>query len=103
MKCAAVIVLASIAFVSQALAVLRPLFPAKTSPPFNSEVIVIGNNAIQHPAKQRCGTAPRYTTGSSKRQAIYSHYENISHLHALNDLGDGNRRGGNGAGGSRET
>ncbi|PYL03934.1 MAG: hypothetical protein DME31_05045 [Verrucomicrobia bacterium] len=59
MRCAAVIVLVSIALVSQAFAVLRPLFPAKTPPPFNSEVIVIGNDSIQHPAKQAPATAPR--------------------------------------------
>ncbi len=35
MKYAAAITIVSIAFVSQAFAVLRPLFPAKTVPPFN--------------------------------------------------------------------
>jgi hypothetical protein len=43
MRCAAVIIVASIAFASQALAVLRPLFPAKASPPFGAEAIVVGN------------------------------------------------------------
>jgi len=41
MKCAVVSALISLAFVSQALAVLRPLFPAKPAPPFNGEVIII--------------------------------------------------------------
>ena len=41
MKCAVVSALISVAFVSQALAVLRPLFPAKPAPPFNGEVIII--------------------------------------------------------------
>jgi len=59
MKCAAAIVFVSIAFVSQGFAVLRPLFPAKTSPTFNGEVIVIGNDAIQHPANKAPATAPR--------------------------------------------
>jgi hypothetical protein len=59
MKCAAVIVLVCIAFVSQAFAVLRPLFPAKAAPPFNSEVIVIGNDSIPHPAKKAPATAPK--------------------------------------------
>ena len=59
MKCAAVIAIVSIAFVSQGFAVLRPLFPAKASPPFNSEVIVIGNESVQHPAKKALATAPR--------------------------------------------
>jgi len=59
MKCAAVIVLGSIALVSQAFAVLRPLFPAKTSPPFSGEVIVIGNNSIPHPANKTPATVPQ--------------------------------------------
>jgi len=59
MKCAAAIVFVSIAFVSQGFAVLRPLFPAKTSPPFNGELIVIGNDSIQHPANKAPATVPR--------------------------------------------
>jgi hypothetical protein len=59
MKCAAAIIVVSIAFVSQGFAVLRPLFPAKTSPPFNGEVIVIGNDSIQHPANKAPATVPR--------------------------------------------
>jgi hypothetical protein len=59
MKCTAVIVIVSIALVSQAFAVLRPLFPAKASPPFNGELSVIGNDSIQHPAKQAPAKAPR--------------------------------------------
>jgi len=59
MKCAAVIMIVSIAFVSRGFAVLRPLFPAKASPPFNGEVIVIGNGSIQHPATEVPAPAPR--------------------------------------------
>jgi hypothetical protein len=59
MKSAAVIAIVSVAFVSQGFAVLRPLFPAKVPPPFNGEVIVIGNDSIQHPAKKAPATAPR--------------------------------------------
>jgi hypothetical protein len=55
MKCAAAITLVSIALVSQAVAVLRPLFPAKSSPPFNSEAMMIGDNWIQ----KAPATAPR--------------------------------------------
>jgi hypothetical protein len=40
MKCAAAIIFVCIAFVSQALAVLRPLFPVKAGPPFNKNVLV---------------------------------------------------------------
>ena len=45
MKCAVVSALISIAFVSQAFAVLRPLFPAKPAPPFNGEVIIIEDDS----------------------------------------------------------
>ena len=46
MKCAVVSALISLAFVSQAFAVLRPLFPAKPAPPFNGEVIIIGGDSV---------------------------------------------------------
>ena len=52
MKCQAVAILISLAFVSQAFAVLRPLFPVKPSAPFNGEVIVIGNELVLRPAKK---------------------------------------------------
>ena len=41
MKCAVVATLISLAFVSQAFAVLRPLFPIKPAAPSNGELIVI--------------------------------------------------------------
>jgi hypothetical protein len=59
MRCAAAIVVVSVVFVSQGFAVLRPLFPAKAAPPFNGELIVIGNDAIQHPANKATATAPK--------------------------------------------
>ena len=59
MKCAAAIAIISIAFVSQAFAVLRPLFPAKAAPPFNGELIVIRNDSIQHSANKMPAIAPR--------------------------------------------
>ena len=59
MKCAAAITIVCIAFVSQALALLRPLFPAKSDPPFNSETITTKNDSIQQSAKQRSGTTAR--------------------------------------------
>jgi hypothetical protein len=46
MNCAVVFSLISFAFVSQAFAVLRPLFPAKPVPPFDGEVIIIGDNLV---------------------------------------------------------
>jgi hypothetical protein len=57
MKCAPVIVLVSIAFVSQAFGVLRPLFPAKSSPPFNGGAMTIGDHWIGHSSKSAPGTA----------------------------------------------
>lgn len=44
MKCAAVFIFVSFALASQALAVLRPLFPAKPSPPYNGEMVIIGDD-----------------------------------------------------------
>ena len=52
MKCAVVSTLIALAFVSQASAVLRPLFPIKPSAPFNGELIVIGDELVLRPAKK---------------------------------------------------
>jgi hypothetical protein len=49
----------SIVFASQAFAVLRPLFPAKATPPFGTEAIVTGKGLIQQAAKQAAATAPK--------------------------------------------
>ena len=46
MKCAVMSTLISLTFVSQAFAVLRPLFPVKPGVPFNGEVIVIGDDFV---------------------------------------------------------
>jgi hypothetical protein len=52
MKCAVVATLISLVFVSQAFAVLRPLFPVKPSAPFNGDVIVIGDDLVLRSAKK---------------------------------------------------
>ena len=52
MKCAVVSTLISLAFVSQAFAVLRPLFPIKPAAPFNGELIVIGDDFVLRSAKK---------------------------------------------------
>jgi hypothetical protein len=52
MKCAVVSTLISLAFVSQAFAVLRPLFPAKPAAPFNGELIIIGDELVLGSAKK---------------------------------------------------
>ena len=54
MKCAVVSTLISLAFVSQASAVLRPLFPIKPAAPFNGELIVIGDDLVLRSAKKPC-------------------------------------------------
>ena len=59
MKCAAMSVIVSIAFVSQTFAVLRPLFPAKPAPPFGGDVITIGADSIRYSAGEAPTTAPR--------------------------------------------
>ena len=59
MRYAAVIMVVSIAFASQTFAVLRPLVPAKTSPPFGTEAIANGKGAIQHSVKQAPATAQK--------------------------------------------
>ena len=46
MKCAVVSTLISLAFVSQAFAVLRPLFPAKPAPPCSDAVIGIEDDLL---------------------------------------------------------
>jgi hypothetical protein len=45
MKAAAFSALIATAFVTQAAAVLRPVFPAKPTPPFSGEIIVLGDDS----------------------------------------------------------
>ena len=52
MKCAVMATIISLAFVSQALAVLRPLFPIKPAAPFNGELIVIGDDLVLRSTKK---------------------------------------------------
>jgi hypothetical protein len=51
-KCAVAFTLISLVFVSQASAVLRPLFPIKPSAPFNGELIVIGDDFVLRSTKK---------------------------------------------------
>jgi hypothetical protein len=51
-KCATVAAFISLGFVSQASAVLRPLFPFKPAPPTNGELVVIGDELILRSAKK---------------------------------------------------
>jgi hypothetical protein len=52
MKCAVVSAFVSLMFVSQAFAVLRPLFPIKPAAPFNGELIVIGDDFVLRSTKK---------------------------------------------------
>jgi hypothetical protein len=52
MKCAVVSAFVSLAFVSQAFAVLRPLFPVKPAAPVNGELIAIGDDLVLRSAKK---------------------------------------------------
>ena len=54
LKCVVVSAFVSLAFVSQASAVLRPLFPIKPAAPFNGEVIIIGDELVLPSAKSLC-------------------------------------------------
>jgi len=45
-------ILIALAFVSQASAVLRPLFPIKPSAPLNGELIVIGDDFVLRSTKK---------------------------------------------------
>ena len=49
--CAVVSGLVSLAFVSQAFAVLRPPFPAKPAAPFEGELIIVGEELVPQSAK----------------------------------------------------
>jgi hypothetical protein len=51
-KCAIASTLISLAFVSQASAVLRPPFPIKPAAPSNGELIVIGDDLVLRSAKK---------------------------------------------------
>ena len=51
MKWAVVSTLISLAFASQAFAVLRPLFPIKPAAPFNGELIVIDELVLRSAKK----------------------------------------------------
>jgi hypothetical protein len=54
MKFALLSALISLAFVAQAFAVLRPLFPAKPAPPFEGELITIGNDSVLGLKENKC-------------------------------------------------
>ena len=77
-KCAAVFTLVSLAFVSQAFAVLRPPFPAKSAAPFDGELIIIGNDLGPESAKTPAAS-PK--SGMATGAVVHvSHEKRLSHL-----------------------
>lgn len=52
MKCAVLYAFLLLEFVSQATAVLRPLFPFKPAPPANGELTGIEDEVVLRPAKK---------------------------------------------------
>jgi hypothetical protein len=70
--------LVSLAFVSQALAVLRPPFPAKPAAPFDGELIIIGDNLVPESAKMPAAS-PK--SGMAAGAVVHvSHAKRLSHL-----------------------
>ena len=57
MKCSAIFV--SLALASQTFAVLRPQVPVKAMPPFNSDMIVRGDEIPQKSPKAAAAAVPR--------------------------------------------
>jgi hypothetical protein len=53
-NCAVVSALIALALVSQARAVLRPVFPAKPVPPLDGEVIIIGHDPVMSVQENAC-------------------------------------------------
>jgi hypothetical protein len=60
MKFALLSAVISLAFVWAAFAVLRPLFPAKPTPPFNEELMIVGDDSVMDVQENA-----RYTTTSA--------------------------------------
>jgi hypothetical protein len=52
LKCVVVSAFVSLAFVSQASAVLRPLFPIKPAAPVGGDYVVVGDELVLRPAKK---------------------------------------------------
>jgi hypothetical protein len=69
MKCVVVSAFVSLAFVSQSFAVLRPLFPIKPAPPFNGELIVIGDDLVLRIHKKASDASPGQGRGLSRASA----------------------------------
>jgi hypothetical protein len=59
MKCTAVFAVVFLVLAAESFGVLRPRFPVKAMPPLSGDTGVIGDDSVQHPAKQTPATAPR--------------------------------------------
>jgi len=53
-NCAVVSALIALALVSQALAVLRPVFPTKPVPPLDGELSIIGDDPVMSVQENAC-------------------------------------------------
>ena len=84
-KCAVACVLVSLAFVSQASAVLRPLSPIKPAAPSNGEVIVTGDELVFRVGKK----ASAASTGSGTVAKCLNRRCPLHRLHACKDVGSG--------------
>jgi hypothetical protein len=82
MKCAAVFILVSFAIASQASAVLRPLFPVKSAPPFSGEAIIIEDHLVRRLSKGR--PVEQMSTlekpGAEIRENAYSNWVNVDRV-----------------------
>jgi hypothetical protein len=77
-KRAVVFTLVSLAFVSQAFAVLRPPFPAKPAAPFDGELIIIEDHLVPESAKTPAAS-PK--SGMATGAVVHvSHEKRLSHL-----------------------
>ena len=76
MKRAAVSILVSLALASEALAVLRPLFPMKPEPPFGGGAIIIGDDTFRDSAQK--GLPARGEIDKRRQLFIRTHNETLS-------------------------
>ena len=69
-KCAVVSTLVSLAFVSQAFAVLRPPFPGKPAAPFDGELIIVGDDLVPESAKMPAASPKSGTSIRSNEATV---------------------------------
>jgi hypothetical protein len=75
-KCAVMAAFVSLAFASQALAVLRPMFPITPVAPFNGELIVIGDELVLRSKKKASDPSREPGTVAEILNALQAHHSN---------------------------